>query len=461
MAKQKFTEFADDLEDPTAEVEKDKGSEEGGEKGAENKEENGDDKSDESGDASDDSGAGDGEGSESGGDGDDKGEGDEAGKESGDDSEKESETKDDGKGGEGSDSGEEDGDGEGAESKEASGDAEDDKSAGKDADGDESGAEDKGDGESKEEEDFFAEEPADAGDKGDEGKVSFKPIAEKLGIELENDTEEELVKKYNEKLESAKQELKLDEYNDQARSLIKHLNDNTGDVGKFLTNPVISEMQNLLSMEPEDKVRMIRINEIRQEDKVDEAKATEKYNEELEEMSVSDIRKMSDNIDTQAQKLRDEEIVKITGDKEAQLKEDRKKADLQVEKEVDVLKNYIKAQDEVLGLKLTEKAKAQILADLETGNFDSIVEKSPEASKFFAYMTGKHGPKIIENFSKSKSEANREGYNKATDKQTSALHNDKKSASGKAASGHQKGEEGTKKNFDTWQDKDLFGDEDE
>lgn len=236
--------------------------------------------------------------------------------------------------------------------------------------------------------------------------------------------------------------------------MIKHLNENKGDVGKFLTNPTISEMQGILNMEPEDKVRLIRVNEMVREGK-SEDEAVTAYNEELNEMKVSDIRTMSDNIDAQAKEQRDKEIVKITGDKEAELKEQRKTADIKIQKEVDAIKNYINAQDEFLGLKLTQKAKAQILADLETGNFDSVVEKSPEASKFFAYMTGKFGPKIMENFSKSTSEANRTGYNKATDKHVGALHKDKKSAAGKEATGHQKGEEGEKKNFGTWED-DLF-----
>jgi len=170
---------------------------------------------------------------------------------------------------------------------------------------------------------------------------------------------------------------------------------------------------------------------------------------------------MSDNIDKQAKTLRDQEIVKITGDKETQAKAERDTKATKVEKEKTVLKTFIQAQEDFLGIKLTPKAKAQILSDLESGNFDELVEKAPEASRFFAYMTNKYGSKIMENFSKGKKDANRAGYNAATDKSTGALHNDKKSASGKAAAGHQKGEEGTKKNFDTWQDKDLFDDEDE
>ncbi|GAG05425.1 unnamed protein product, partial [marine sediment metagenome] len=149
------------------------------------------------------------------------------------------------------------------------------------------------------------------------------------------------------------------------------------------------------------------------------------------------------------------------GDKETKMKTERETKATNVEKEKTILKTFIQGQEDFLGIKLTPKAKAQILSDLETGKFDELVEKTPEASRFFAYMTNKYGSKIMEDFSKNKKDAGREGYNAATDKQTSALHNDKKSAAGKSASGHQQGEEGTKKNFDTWQDEDLFSEEDE
>ncbi len=308
-------------------------------------------------------------------------------------------------------------------------------------------------------EDFFADDEGKKVDDSGKDKFSYKPIAKEFGVELENDTQEELTKKVNEKLVASKLELNLEDYSEQARSLIKHLNDNKGDIGAFLTSPTVNEMQGILNMEPEDKVRMIRMNEMKKEGKTEEQAITA-YNEELDKMSVSEIRKMSDNIDKQAKGLRDQEIVKITGDKETQMKTERETKATKVEKEKTVLKTYIQAREDFLGLDLTPKARAQILSDLESGKFDELVEKAPEASRFFAYMTNKFGSKITENFSKGKKDANRAGYNAATDKSTGALHNDKKLAAGKSGTGHQKGEEGTKQNLDTWTD-DLFEADDE
>ena len=476
--KTKFTEFEDDFEDETAKADDKSGSEESGSqegkkaddagdagkdgnddkgeagKGADDKDDGGGDGSGADGKSGDDDGKKSGDDDKSGKDGDDDksgkkaGDDDKSGKKDGDDDK----AGDDDKGGKGSDKGEDDKDGNGKGSGKKEGDDEHGKEAGKDADGDDKSGDDKS-GEKKE--DFFA--PDDDGEKGDEtgkDKVSYKPLAKEFGIELENDTQEELTKKVNEKLEASKLEFKLDGYSDQARSLIKYLNEDKGDIGSFLTNPTVSEMQGILNMEPEDKVRMIRMNEMKQEGKTEEQAITE-YGEELDKMSVSDIRKMSDGIDKQAKDLRDQEIVKITGDKEVKMKTEKKTKATQVEKEKTVLKTFIQGQEDFLGIELTPKARAQILSDLETGKFDELVEKAPEASRFFAYMTNKYGSKIMENFSKGKKDAGRAGYNEGTDKQISALHNDKKSASGKAASGHQQGEEGTKKNFATWED-DLF-----
>lgn len=475
--KAKFTDFDESLEDETpAKVEDKSGSEEGGDEKGKKADDAGDAGKDGSGDEgadgknADESGTDGGAGSGADGKGkdDDKSgksaDDDKSGKKDGDDDKSgkdgdDDKAGDDDKGGEGSDKGEDGKDGDGKGSGKKEGDDDDDSKAGKDGDGDDKSGDDKSGDDEKE--DFFA--PDDDGEKGDEtgkDKVSYKPLAKEFGIELENDTQEELTKKVNEKLEASKLELKLDGYSDQARSLIKYLNEDKGDIGSFLTNPTVSEMQGILNMEPEDKVRMIRMNEMKQEGKTEEQAITE-YGEELDKMSVSDIRKMSDGIDKQAKDLRDQEIVKITGDKETKMKTERETKATQVEKERTVLKTFIQGQEDFLGIELTPKARAQILSDLETGKFDELVEKAPEASRFYAYMTNKYGPKIMENFSKGKKDAGRTGYNAATDKQISALHNDKKSASGKAATGHQQGEEGTKKNFDTWQDEDLFSGEDE
>lgn len=476
--KQKFESFDDSFEDETATAEAEKGGDNDSASDSDSSKEG---EGEGEGDGSGDGGSGDGgsakEGDDADGDKSGAGEGSEgsAGESSDGDSGKgEGAEGEAGEAGEGKDK---DGEGEGADGDKANAGAKD--GDGKDSEGKDEGGEgdaegaaegkdgEKGadgekakEGEGEGETDFFAadDKGADEGS-GKEGETSYKPVVDELGIEYEGNDPKEIAEKVNERVEAAKQEVNLEDYNEQSRSLIKHLNENDGDVAEFLTNPTIGEMQGIINMEPEDKVRKIRVIEIQKEQNVDEAKAVEVYNEELNTLSVSDIRKMSDNIDKQAKEVRDNEVVKITGSREDKLKADRTAEDNRIIKERTILKDHILARDEFLGIKLTAEAKALIVKDLQSGKFDELVDKSPEASKFFAYMTTKYGSKIMDNFSKQKTDANREGYNKATDKQVGALHKSKASAAGDSGTGHQKGEEGSKKNFDTWQDENLFGEE--
>lgn len=453
----KFESFDDTFEDETATATAEKGDAEDGagkaSDSAEGKKEKGDGDSDESGDKSDDNESGDAGGTaESSDSAGGSGEGKKGKEEEGDAAAEEESAE--GEGGKAS------ADDAGTASADGTDTAGKDEGAAEAGSGKKEGEDETAgtDGEKTAEEqetDFFAPEDAGKGEgSGKEGEVSYKPIIDELGIEYEGNDPKELATKVKAQIEAAKQELKLDEFSEQSRSLIKHLNENNGDIGDFLTNPTVNEMQGILNMEPEDKVRIVRINELKAGGLDDEA-AVEAYNTELQGYNVSDVRKLSESIDKQAKELRDQEIVKITGDRETKLKTERVAEDTKLLQEKTKLKDHIQAQEDFLGIKLSAKAKAQILTDLETGNFDNIVEKTPEASKFFAYMVNRYGSKIMESFSKSTSDANREGYNAATDKHVSALHNNKEDAQGKKTVGHQKGEQAEKKKMGTWTD-DLF-----
>ena len=315
-------------------------------------------------------------------------------------------------------------------------------------------------GEKKEEDFFGTEADADKSEEGKEQTISYKPLADEFGIELEkNDDPKELVKKVRSQIEGAKKELKLDGYTPEAQSLIKHLNENKGSVEEFLTNPLIAEMQNVLSLEPEEKVRLVRTNELIKEGKTAD-EAAEAVATEFENMTVKQVREFSDNINSQATEVRNREIKKVVGDRQKTVDDNAQTERDNNEGEVQNLKNYVQGQEDFLGIKLTPEARAAIVHEIDTGGFDKAVEQSPAASKFFAYMVSKYGTKIINNFTKAKTTANRKGYNAALDKQTDALHKSAEEAAGKKTTGHSKGEEEDKSNFADWGD-DLFVAEEE
>lgn len=301
------------------------------------------------------------------------------------------------------------------------------------------------------EEDLFA--PKIIEDKEKKSTVSFKNIAKKVDLDLEDDSEEEFVVKINDKIEKSKQELALDKFSPDAQKIIKHLNDNGGKIDDFFKNTKINSLQGIIGLNPPTKIMTVRIQELVKEGMEYDA-AQEQASMEVEELTAKELRQAAQNIDDDAQKLIDNEISTIVTDREKFAEKERTKVATSTALELKQIKTYIEKQTDFLGIKLTSEAKKAIMSDIESGEFDTIANKNKAVSKFNAYMMGKFGTSIHNKIRTTISEKSREAYNEALDKSTGALHKTKEDAQ-RNNTGRQKSESGEKKNFDTWGD-DLF-----
>ena len=292
--------------------------------------------------------------------------------------------------------------------------------------------------------------------KSDDNKkptFSFKPLAKKYGFELDDDTQEEFETKMDERVEKAKGEVDLSKFSADAQKIIKHLNENDGKLEDFFNNKAIIQLQGIIGMDPQTKVFTVRIQEL-QSKGMNAAEARTKAEEEIGEMTKKEIREASDNINEDAGKLLNAEISKIT-DGRAEIAERKKNETAALTAtETKQLKNLIDKQESFLGIKLSEKAKKAILADIETGEFDQIANKNKAVSKFNAYMLSKYGDKIMNKLNKTVAESSRKAHNDAVDKMTNQLHNTKDAAQ-RGSSGRNKADDSNKKNFSTWGDE-LF-----
>jgi hypothetical protein len=287
----------------------------------------------------------------------------------------------------------------------------------------------------EEPEDLFV----DKDDKKEGKRKTLKEIGKKLDVDLEkDDDDEEFERKIAEKLAKSRQDVNLDGYSDDAKALIKHLNENGGDVESFFTNKNIIGLQSVLSLDAETKVSQVRYNELIEAGKTPQ-EAQETLDTEMKAMSTREIKDMADDIDLQAKKLIQTEVKKMVGDKELKVAATRQQQEAATLQERTNLRNFINKQDTFLGIKLSEEAKKSILRDIDTGNFDKVLKESPEMQKFSAYMLSKHGGKILKKIEASVDEANRAGYNKAQKKATDALHkvDDGGGSSSKGGSGHE------------------------
>ena len=302
-----------------------------------------------------------------------------------------------------------------------------------------------------ENDDIFAPE-VKTGDDTKE-KFSYKNIAKKADIELDDDSEDEFLFKLSDKIEKSKQEVSLDKFTPDAQKVIKHLNENGGKIDDFFKNTKINSLQGIIGMDPATKVYTVRIQELVKSG-MEQEEAQTQAETEVGELTRKELREAAENIDEGANKLIDTEINGIVAEREKFAEKERLKAQTTTALELKQIKNYIDKQDNFIGMKLTPEAKKAILADIESGEFDNIANKNKAVSKFNAYMMGKFGTKIYNKIKTTISEKSREAYNDALDKSTGALHKTKEEAQ-RGNTGRQKSESSEKKNFDTWGD-DLF-----
>ncbi len=251
----------------------------------------------------------------------------------------------------------------------------------------------------------------------------------------------------------------MSKYTSEARKLIEHLNKGNVSLEKFFENPVITSMNQMLSMSPEEKVKNLRYQELLEDNKGDNDKAVESLTEEFEAMSKGEIKSMAEDIDRQAIMLRQNEIQKLIGDEEKKAVENSKSTIEAQKKEKDVLINYIKKQDSFFGIKLTDSGKEVIMKDIDTGKFDQILRESPEATKFFSYMATKYGKKIVERYNNAIKDENRKGYNQGLDKEFKATHKIPDNKKLNAGSGKKQEQQGIKKGFENWAGSEIFGDD--
>jgi hypothetical protein len=285
-----------------------------------------------------------------------------------------------------------------------------------------------------EEEDLFAEKTEE--EKKEGRKRTLKEIGKKFDLDLTaDDDDDEFETKLSDKLSKSRQEVNLDGFSDDAKALIKHLNENEGDVESFFTNQNIIGLQSVLSLDAETKVRNVRLNELVGAGST-KADALATIEEEFKEMSTREIKDLAGDIDDQAKKLIQTEVKKMVGDKELKAAANRQQQEQRVIQDRTKLKGYVEKQEAFLGLKLSSEAKKTILRDIDNGEFDKLLNTNPEEQKFAAYMLGKHGAKILKKIDSTISEQNRKGFNAATKKSIDALHNIDDNL-GSKKSGHQ------------------------
>lgn len=296
------------------------------------------------------------------------------------------------------------------------------------------------DEEEDDDEDFF-DTLVDDSKSGDEDKSDYSRIAKDLDLEYEegeDPSDQELFQqKIQKRIDDAKQEFDLSQYDETTQSFIKFMNDGNADnITDVFADDKISQLQSAIAMNPEEKVGIVLRNELQRSGlSGDELK--EKVNERIEELSTREIKDYADKIDDNAKKGIEGRLKEIVGEhqKSKQQQEDQKQE--QQKEQRKNFSNFVDRQDEFMGLKLTSKFKEAMKTANEQGKIDKVVNSTDPEVQYYAYMMKNFGRQIQRQIDKRVSEDARKSYNDSQKKHLDRLHRTKDGASSKS-SGHHK-----------------------
>lgn len=278
----------------------------------------------------------------------------------------------------------------------------------------------------------------------------FSSIANEFDIEQEEGKtidKETFITKINEKIDSAKQEFKLDKFNPQARKIIEHIN-KTGDLGSFFNDKTIQSYNEFLSQSPDSQYSAIRNAQLVKAGGMDAEAIQEKIEAELEEKSSREIKDFNDpsieNVNQEISK-RVDEIVSLDS---VELNKSIEKKSLEIKEERNNIKSFMKSQENFVGLELSDKDKSKFEALIDKGEVDALLEKDPVKAKYYAYMHMRFGDRISKNMKEQLRLSARDGKNKEIDKNLESMHKDKSSF--KKNSGGQGQKPDTEKAYASW-----------
>lgn len=254
-----------------------------------------------------------------------------------------------------------------------------------------------------------------------EAVTDYSSLSKKIGIEASS--ESEFIEKYNESIENAKQEIKLDSYDPQAQKIIKHLHENGGDLKDFFMNEKIQDASRLLNMTAEDKYREYRAIQLSNQGVSDEDIDTRIDEEITSQLSTRDILDTANKIDSKLQEVINSEITKVTAGRDEYISKQNEKIERQVAIEKESMKQYVDKIDSFMGVPVKEDIKKMMKLEIDSGKFDNIVDQNKVGSKFFAYMHSKYGDSVLKYYKNEIKNKITSTKNETTDKYHKELRN--------------------------------------
>ena len=251
--------------------------------------------------------------------------------------------------------------------------------------------------------------------KTEEEGINYEDIAKELEIQIDETgikTKDALVSALQKKLESNKQkvEFNLEKFDPYEQKVIKFIAEHEGDL-ESLIRPA-AQIDDFLRQSPEEKLTEIYTNQgktpAQVADVIEDLQTRGELDNEIKKIDAYFIEQRNQVIDT---------AIKDAGDRAEVL---RQKNELLTQAEKSSLKEQVGKINEFMGVKLTDKWKAHLLSEIESGKLQSAnnIAEAQLNARLFTLL----GSEILKTMELKVKDANREGYNNADKKASAERH---------------------------------------
>jgi hypothetical protein len=276
------------------------------------------------------------------------------------------------------------------------------------------------------EEDIFLAGTTPPPAEGEPQAITFdwKSHSMELGFEIEENTKEAFNKAYENKINTARQELNLDNYDPLTKDIISFVNDKKGDPLDFILNDELVEARSFLRKTDEDKYRFVRYNEIFNSDK---SKTDEEIGEiidgELESIDDASFNRIITNVNNTVKGI-EQKAIKGIVDKKIE-HENKEKADKEASRieQRNTLKSKIKGVKSFVGVPLTDQFQNILLSNVDNGEVDRFISENQQEVMLFGYLHMKYGDRVTKYFNEKIKTDARKSYNTGIEKAQRTLHN--------------------------------------
>jgi len=291
-----------------------------------------------------------------------------------------------------------------------------------------------------------------------DGQVNWQDFGKTFELDLEDSKIETFQAGINSRIDAARKETDLSEFTPEAQLVIKHLNENSGDVLSFFDHPGLREMNNFLEMSDVEKYTEVETEKMRIQGK-DHEEIQEQIETDLKGLKTMDLKKVIEKYDTEVLRRKQEIVTGIVKEREDHIAAQATEEKTQSKEEKSSLKKLIDETTSFRGYPISQEVRTQMKSMVDSEAFLKKLDENVAQAQLYAFLDIEFGGAIQEHIDTKLTSAGRAGYNKGTLKKIADLHNIPPADTSTSGQQLEKGKREPATRFSSWTNEMIEGNE--